>query len=73
MPVANLGQNKLAKLSSDTPIDDGAVSTNQIKYDVEDYGKFVPIERSLTDDEVVGIVEIHFNARLCRRCYSNRK
>lgn len=57
MPVANLGQNKLAKLSSDTPIDQGAVSTNQVTYDVEDYGKFVPIERSLTDDEVVGLVE----------------
>lgn len=57
MPVANLGQNKLAKLSSDTPIDQGAASTTQLKYDVEDYGKFVPIERSLTDDEVVGIIE----------------
>ncbi|WP_291648156.1 phage major capsid protein [Clostridium sp.] len=57
MPVANLGQNKLAKLSSDTPIDQGAVSTTQLNYDVEDYGKFVPIERSLRDDEVVGIIE----------------
>lgn len=57
MPVAQLGKNKLAKLSSDTPIDQGAVSTSHVKYDVEDYGKFVPIENSLTDDEVVGIIE----------------
>ena len=57
MPVASLGHNKLAKLSSDTPIDQGAVSTSQVNYDVEDYGKFVPVERSLTDDEVVGIIE----------------
>lgn len=57
MPVAQLGKNKLAKLSSDTPIDQGAVSTSSLMYDVEDYGKFVPIENSLTDDEVVGIIE----------------
>lgn len=57
MPVAQLGKNKLAKLSSDTPIDQGAVSTSPIMYDVADYGKFVPIENSLTDDEVVGIIQ----------------
>lgn len=57
MPVATLGNNVLAKLTSDTPIPQGAVNTSSIMYDVEDYGKFVPIENSLTDDEVVGIVE----------------
>lgn len=57
MPVAQLGSNKLAKLSSDQPIDTGAANTKPVNYDVADYGKFVPIERSLTDDEVVGIIE----------------
>ena len=57
MPVAQLGKNKLAKLSSNAPIAEGAVSTSPIMYDVEDYGKFVAIENSLTDDEVVGIIE----------------
>lgn len=57
MPVAKLGKNKLAKLSSNAPIAEGAVSTSPIMYDVEDYGKFVAIENSLTDDEVVGIIE----------------
>ena len=57
MPVATLGNNKLAKLSSNKPIPEGSVSTGEILYDIEDYGKFVAIENSLTDDEVVGIVE----------------
>lgn len=57
MPVAKFGGNKLAKLSSDQPIDQGAVNTSSVMYDVEDFGKFVPIEKSLTDDEVVGLIE----------------
>lgn len=56
MPVATLGNNKLAKLSSNQPIGEGAVNTDQVIFDVEDYGKFVPVENSLTDDEVVGII-----------------
>lgn len=56
MPVATLGNNKLAKLSSNQPIPEGAMITNDIIFDIEDYGKFVPIENSLTDDEVVGII-----------------
>lgn len=57
MPIAQLGQNKLAKLKSDQPIDVGAISTQERIYDVEDYGKFVPVENSLTADEVVGLVQ----------------
>lgn len=57
MPVATLGQNTLAKLSSNTPIPEGAMLTDKINYDVDDYGKFVPIERDLTEDEAVSIIE----------------
>lgn len=56
MPVATMGGNKLAKLSSNQPVDQGAVNTSQLMYDIEDYGKFVPVEKSLTDDEVVGLI-----------------
>ena len=59
MPVANF-QDKISLQNYQVilPIDQGeTASTTQLKYDVEDYGKFVPIERSLTDDEVVGIIE----------------
>ncbi|MBS7130533.1 phage major capsid protein [Clostridium paraputrificum] len=57
MPIAKLGKSKLSKLSSNQPIGEGAVSTDSVLYDVEDYGSFVPIENSLTDDEVVGLIQ----------------
>ncbi len=57
MPVAILGQNKLVKLTSGQAIAEGAKSTTSISYSVEDYGKIIPIENSLTEDEVVGMIE----------------
>ena len=57
MPIATLGNNKLSKLTSNQPIEEGAISTNSVLYDVADYGKFVPVENSLTDDEVVGLIQ----------------
>ena len=57
LPVATLGQNTLAKLSSDQPIPEGAMVTDKINYDVEDFGKFVPMERDLTEDEAVSVIE----------------
>lgn len=57
MPVASLGQNKLAKLTSGEAIPEGAMVTQSVPYDIEDAGKFVPIERDLTDDEAVGLVQ----------------
>lgn len=57
MPVATLGTNKLVKLVSGQAISEGAKSTSQVSYAVEDYGKIIPIENSLTEDEVVGIIE----------------
>ncbi|MGL5086679.1 MAG: phage major capsid protein [Clostridium sp.] len=57
MPVATLGTNKLVKMSSGTAISEGAKATTQVKYAVEDFGKIIPIENSLTEDEVVGIIE----------------
>lgn len=57
MPVATLGTNKLVKLVSGQAISEGAKSTEQVSFAVEDYGKIIPIENSLTEDEVVGIIE----------------
>lgn len=57
MPVATMGTNKLVKLTSGTAISEGAKATTQISYAVEDFGKIIPIENSLTEDEVVGIIE----------------
>ncbi|MGY5237919.1 phage major capsid protein [Clostridium tertium] len=57
MPVATLGNNKLVKLVSGQAISEGAKATTQISYAVEDYGKIIPVENSLTEDEVVGIIE----------------
>lgn len=57
MPAASLGQNVLAKLSSNQPIPEGAMVTDEIAFDIDDFGKFVPIERDLTEDEGVSIVK----------------
>ena len=57
MPIATLGQNTLAKLTGDSAIPEGAMVTDKVSFDVEDFGKFVPIERDLTDDEAVSIIE----------------
>lgn len=57
MPVATLGKNKLAKLTSNEAIPEGAMVTDKILYDIDDYGKFVPVENTLTDDEVVGLIQ----------------
>lgn len=57
LPVATLGQNTLAKLSSDQEIPEGAMVSDKVSYDVEDFGKFVPIERDLTEDEAVSLIE----------------
>lgn len=57
MPVATLGNNKLKKLVSGEAIAEAAKATSQISYEVEDYGRIIPIENSLTEDEVVGIIQ----------------
>lgn len=57
MPLATLGKNTLAKLTGESVIPEGAVVTDKVNFDVEDFGKFVPIERDLTDDEAVSIIE----------------
>jgi HK97 family phage major capsid protein len=57
MPFATIGTNKLSKLTSGNPIPEGSKATQDIKYAVDDYGKILPIENSLTDDEVVGIIQ----------------
>ncbi|MGL4761875.1 MAG: phage major capsid protein [Sarcina sp.] len=57
MPVVTLGNNKLKKLISGQAIAEAAKATSQIKFEVEDYGRIIPIENSLTEDEVVGIIQ----------------
>lgn len=56
MPVTTLGMNTLVKLNSDDVIPEGAMATDKITYDIEDYGKFIPIEKDLEDDEATNIV-----------------
>jgi HK97 family phage major capsid protein len=57
MPFASIGNNKLSKLTSGSPIPEGEKATEDIKFSVDDYGKIIPIENSLTDDEVVGLIQ----------------
>jgi HK97 family phage major capsid protein len=57
MPFATIGTNKLSKLTSGSTIPEGEKVTQEINYSVDDYGKILPIENSLTDDEVVGIIQ----------------
>lgn len=56
MPVATIGQNKLAKLTSDEAIPEGAMVTDKVLYDVQDYGKFIPVEKDLTEDAAVNLI-----------------
>ena len=57
MPTASLGKNTLVNLSSDEPIPEGSMTTSPINYNVEDYGKFVPIEKDLEDDAAVDLIQ----------------
>lgn len=57
MPMATLGNNKLSKLVSGQAIPEGEASTEKIDFSVDDYGKIIPVENSLTDDEVVGLIQ----------------
>ena len=57
MPFAIIGNNKLSKLTSGNAIPEGTTTTTEIKYDIEDYGKIIPVENSLTEDEVVGLIQ----------------
>lgn len=57
MPFATIGNNKLSKLTSGQAIPEGTAKTTDIKYDIEDYGKIIPVENSLTEDEVVGLIQ----------------
>lgn len=57
MPVVTLGNNKLKKLVSGQAIEEAAKATTSISFTVEDYGRILPIENSLTEDEVVGIIQ----------------
>lgn len=55
MPAATLGQNKLVKLTGG-PLPEGAFTSDKYTFNVADYGKFVAVENSLTEDEVIGII-----------------
>lgn len=57
MPFAKIGNNKLSNLTSGEKIPEGNIGTENINYSVDDYGKLLTVENSLTDDEVVGIIQ----------------
>lgn len=57
MPFATIGTNKLSKLVSGSAIPEGSKVTEDINYSIDDYGKIIPVENSLTDDEVVGLIQ----------------
>lgn len=57
MPFATIGTNKLSKLVSGQAIPEASKATQSIDYSVDDYGKIIPVENSLTEDEVVGLIQ----------------
>jgi HK97 family phage major capsid protein len=57
MPFATIGSNKLSKLTSGVAIPEASMATSKIDYAIDDYGKIIPVENSLLEDEVVGIIQ----------------
>ena len=57
MPFAKIGGKKLKKYKSGTKLTGEAANTEDIKYDIENYGSLVPIANDLQEDEAVNIVQ----------------
>lgn len=57
MPFAKIGGKKLTKFKSGTKLTGEAANTEDIKYDIENYGSLVPIANDLQEDEAVNIVQ----------------
>lgn len=57
MPFAKIGGKKLTKYKSGTKLTGEAANTEDISYNIENYGALVPIANDLQEDEAVNIVQ----------------
>ena len=57
MPFAKIGGKKLTKYKSGTKLSGEAANTEDISYNIENYGALVPIANDLQEDEAVNIVQ----------------
>lgn len=57
MPFAKIGGKKLTKYKSGTKLTGEAANTEDITYNIENYGALVPIANDLQEDEAVNIVQ----------------
>lgn len=57
MPFAKIGGKKLTKYKSGTKLSGEAANTEDITYNIENYGALVPIANDLQEDEAVNIVQ----------------
>ena len=57
MPFARIGGKKLTKYKSGTKLTGEAANTEDISYNIENYGALVPIANDLQEDEAVNIVQ----------------
>lgn len=56
MPFAKIGGKKLTKFKSGTKLTGEAANTEDVSFDIENYGTLVPIANDLQEDEAVNIV-----------------
>lgn len=57
MPFAKIGGKKLTKYKSGTKLNGEAANTEDIYYNIDNYGALVPIANDLQEDEAVNIVQ----------------
>lgn len=57
MPFAKIGGKKLTKYKSGTKLSGTAANTEDISYNIENYGALVPIANDLQEDEAVNIIQ----------------
>lgn len=57
MPFAKIGGKKLTKYKSGTKLTGEAANTQDISYNIENYGALVPIANDLQEDEAVNIIQ----------------
>lgn len=57
MPFAKIGGKKLTKYKSGTKLTGEAANTEDVQYNIENYGSLVPIANDLEEDEAVNIVQ----------------
>lgn len=57
MPFAKIGGKKLTKYKSGTKLTGEAANTEDISYNIENYGALVPIANDLQEDEAVNIIQ----------------